>query len=91
MRGYRRIGSVDTIIVGGGEIMTEETGTGYIYWLASLRPVLLRWWHRTRLVLMGGIQPPTQWSNKQLFGRWRRHVDHVYCRSTIGVQTLRDA
>jgi len=33
---------IDGVIVGGGEILTEENPNSYWYWLVSLLPILIR-------------------------------------------------
>ena len=68
---------IDTIILGGGEIFTEESPHAYYYRLRSIRPALL---FEKNLYLMGGIQVPTKRINKVLFRRILRHTKQIFAR-----------
>jgi len=55
---------VDAVILGGWEILTEESPHSYRYRLQSIRPAFL--WRR-KLYIMGGVQIPRMFWNKILF------------------------
>lgn len=55
---------VDTVILGGWEILTEESPHSYYYWFWSIWPAFL--WKR-KLYIMWGVQIPKHSINKFLF------------------------
>ena len=68
---------IDTIILWGGEILTEESPHAYYYRFRSIRPALFC---QKKLYLMGGIQIPQKWRNKILFHWILKHTTQLLCR-----------
>lgn len=66
----------DAIIVGWGEILTEETPFSYWYWLASSFPFLMF----KKFYLMWWIQIPTKIRNKIPFSILKFFSDKIYLR-----------
>lgn len=66
----------DAIIVGGGEILTEETPYSYRYWLASVYPFLFF----KKFYLMGGVQIPQKARNKIPFKLLTFFSEKIYTR-----------
>lgn len=89
--------SCDQVIVGWGEILTEENPNSYWYWLVSLIPSLMRkLFAKTHIHLMWGIQLPKKNQNKILFGFllkqcssiWARDEETVYQLKTYGFKNI---
>ena len=68
---------IDTIILWGWEILTEESPHSYYYRFRSIRPALFL---RKKLYLMGGIQIPKKWWNKLLFKRLLSRAIKIFSR-----------
>jgi len=84
---YRKI---DSVIVGGGEIFTEENPNSYRYRLVSLLPILTKKMIvKTKIYLMGGIQIPQKNLNTKLFKEFLKHVTHIYARDLETVDNLK--
>lgn len=77
---------IDTIILGGGEMLTEEMPHAYYYRLNSLRPALF---FKKELILMGGIQVPKKRYNKLLFHRITKHTKRILSRDLDEIQALK--
>lgn len=80
--------NVDAVIIGGGEILTEESKNAYRYWNLGLLPLLWKF-KKTALYLMGGIQIPKKKKNLKLFRRLLSHTDGVLARDQESVQELK--
>jgi hypothetical protein len=78
---------IDTVILGGGEILTEESPHAYYYRLRSIRPALF--FHKT-LYLMGGIQIPKKRYNRLLCKRIFRHTKKIYTRDKEEIPEIQD-
>ena len=77
--------TTDTVIVGGGEILTEETSYCRIYWFMSIWISLIAW---KKLYLMGGIQIPKKIGNKLLYKLFTKKSEHIYARDYDTVREL---
>ncbi len=77
---YRKI---DAVIIGWGEIITEENRNSYRYRLVSLLPCL-----RKPRYLMGGIQVPKKLFNRFLFTRILKKTKHIFARDHETVDEL---
>lgn len=85
---YRKIHSV---IVGGGEILTEENPNSYRYRLVSLLPILIKKiLVKIDIYLMGGIQIPKKNLNVKLFNYLLKKTLHIYARDLETVDTLKN-
>ena len=81
--------SCDTVIVGWGEILTEENSNSYWYWLVSLLPSLMRkLFQQTHIYLMGGIQIPQKNQNKILFDFLLKQTKAIWARDEETVKEL---
>ncbi len=76
---------VDSIIIWGGEILTEEVPSTYWYWLVSIFPCLKQ---KPNIYLMWGIQVPKKERNKKLFDYLMKRVKYVYARDLESVYDL---
>ncbi len=77
---------MDSVIVWGGEILTEELPNNYRYWLVSIFPCLKK--HKN-IYLMGGIQVPKKWYNKKLFSFLLKKTNYIYARDLDSVYGLK--
>lgn len=75
---------IDAVIIGWGEILTEENKNSYRYRLVSLLPCI-----RKPRYLMGGIQLPTKWFNKLLYRILLKRTKHIFARDYESVQSLK--
>ncbi|MEI6426052.1 MAG: polysaccharide pyruvyl transferase family protein [Candidatus Absconditabacteria bacterium] len=81
--------SCDQVIVGGGEILTEENSNSYSYWLVSLVPSLMRkLFAKTEIHLMGGIQIPQKKQNTILFDFLLKQCSSIWARDEESVKEL---
>ena len=78
---YRK---VDAVIIGWGEIITEENKNSYRYRLISLLPCL-----RKPRYLMGGIQVPKKLFNRFLFTHILKRTKHIFARDYETVDELK--
>lgn len=92
LKSYR---AVDAVIIGGGEILTEESPSAYWYWNFWLLPFIRTFQPKEKgfsskisLYLMGGIQIPQKKINRWLFDRLLRHTDAIFARDEESVQKL---
>lgn len=81
---YRQI---DTVIIWGGEILTEESKNAYRYWNLALLPLADKL-KKINLYLMGGIQTPKKALNCKLFGWLLKRTKAVYARDEDSVHAL---
>lgn len=79
--------SVDSVIIGWGEILTEEIPSTYWYWLISIFPCLRK--KEKNIYLMWGIQIPKKWHNKKLLGYLLKKTKHIYARDLESVYELK--
>ena len=80
---------VDAVIIGGGEILTEESVHSYRYrnlWLLPLQAKL----NKTPVYLMGGIQIPKKKINQMLFRWLLSQTEGVFARDPESVEALKD-
>lgn len=82
--------SVDTVIIGGGEILTEESKDAYWYRNLGLLPLLGKLGKQVGVYLMGGIQIPKKWKNLTLFRWLLKRTRAIYARDKESVQALKD-
>jgi len=83
---YRKI---DSVIVGGWEILTEENPNSYRYRLVSILPILTRKLIvKTDIYLMWWIQIPKKSLNLKLFKELLKHTTHIYARDFETVDEL---
>ena len=78
---YRK---VDAVIIGGGEIITEENKNSYRYRLISLLPCL-----RKPRYLMGGIQIPKKILNRFLFNIILKKAKQIFARDNETINELK--
>lgn len=78
---------VDTVIIWGGEILTEESKNAYRYWNLALLPLADKL-KKINLYLMGGIQTPKKLLNCKLFGWLLKRTKAVYARDEDSVHAL---
>jgi len=81
---------VDAVILGWGEIITEENKNSYRYRLASLLPLLIggqACWKKPRY-LMGGIQLPKKFINRILFKKLLKRTKRIFARDHETVHEL---
>ena len=78
---------VDTVIIWGGEILTEESKNAYRYWNLALLPLADKL-KKINLYLMGGIQTPKKALNCKLFGWLLKRTKAVYARDEDSVHAL---
>ncbi len=76
---------VDGIIIGWGEILTEENHSSYRYWLASILPCP----KKIPLYLMGWIQIPKKRINKWLFTIILKRTKKIFARDHESVSELK--
>ena len=76
IKDLKKMFEVDSILVWGGEILTEETPFSYFYWFLSTW-ILLPF---KKLYLSGGIQIPSKWRNKLVFKILMKKAEKVYVR-----------
>lgn len=77
---------VDAVILGGGEILTEESSHSYYYRFWSIRPALF---FKKALYLMGGIQIPKLFWNKFLFKTILRKAKHIFSRDLEEIEHIK--
>lgn len=80
---------VDAVIIGGGEILTEESVNAYRYWNFGLLPLLGKL-AKIPVFLMGGIQVPKKQKNLILFRWLLRRTKAIFARDEESVQALQD-
>ncbi len=85
-RTLKKYKEVDSIIIGGGEILTEEVPSTYWYWLVSIFPCLKQ---KPNIYLMWWIQVPKKDRNKKLFDYLMKRVKYVYARDLESVYELK--
>lgn len=78
---------IDSIILWGWEILTEETKISYYYWLCSIWPSIF---FRKKLYIMWWVQIPKKRINKILFNLILRHTSHIYCRDFDWINNLKE-
>lgn len=78
---YKR---TEAVIIGGGEIITEENKNSYRYRLASLLPC----WNKPRY-LMGGIQVPKKRFNRFFFKILLKKTKRIFARDHDTVHELK--
>ena len=78
--------NIDTVILGWGEILTEESAHSYYYWFWSIWPALIL---RKNLYIMWGVQIPNKKVNKILFKWILRNTKKIYCRDFEWVSELK--
>jgi polysaccharide pyruvyl transferase WcaK-like protein len=76
----------DAIIIGGGEILTEENRNSYWYRLASILPC---WFKKIPIYLMGGIQVPRKNINKSLFKLLLNKTKKIFARDFESINELK--
>lgn len=84
-RTLKKYREVDSIIIGGGEIFTEEIPSNYRYRLLSIWPCLK---NKPNIYLMWWIQVPQKTLNKKLFNFLMNKVNYVYARDLESVYEL---
>ncbi|MCX6823092.1 MAG: polysaccharide pyruvyl transferase family protein [candidate division SR1 bacterium] len=77
----------DAIIIGGGEILTEENKNAYRYRLVSILPCLFK---KISIYLMGGIQVPKKSINKYLFKVLLNKTKKIFARDFESVNELKE-
>lgn len=77
----------DAIIIGGGEILTEENRNSYWYRLASILPCLFK---KIPLYLMWWIQVPSKNINKSLFKLLLNKTKKIFARDFESVNELKE-
>ncbi|MCK9466991.1 MAG: polysaccharide pyruvyl transferase family protein [Candidatus Absconditabacterales bacterium] len=77
---------MDSIIIGGGEILTEELPNNYRYWLVSILPCIKK---QKNIYLMGGVQIPKKRYNKKLFSFLLKKTKYIYARDLDSVYGLK--
>lgn len=77
----------DAIIIGGGEILTEENSNAYWYRLASILPC---WFRKIPLYLMWWIQVPNKNINKSLFKLLLNKTKKIFARDFESVNELKE-
>lgn len=85
-RTLKKYKEIDSIIIWGWEILTEEVPSTYRYRLLSIRPCIKQ---KPYVYLMGGIQVPQKEINKKLFKYLMNKVDYVYARDLESVYELK--
>lgn len=75
---------IDAVIIGGGEIITEENKNSYRYRLASILPCL----YKPRY-LMGWIQLPKKIINRFLFDIILKRTKHIFARDQETIHELK--
>lgn len=83
----KRFLEVDSIILGWGEILTEESPQSYHYRLRSIRPALF---FKKTLYLMGGIQIPKKWINRLLCKRIFHFTKGIYTRDKEEIESIQE-
>lgn len=81
----------DTIILWGGEILTEESPSAYRYRLVSMRPFLVaKCFHKKKyLYIMGGVQTPASPRKLKLLKFLLNRTTHLYLRDTQSVNEIK--
>lgn len=80
---YREI---DSIIIGGGEILTEENPNSYRYRLISILPCCFS---GAKIYLMWWIQVPKKEVNKWLFNLLLKNTERIYARDYECVNNIK--
>lgn len=80
--------SVDAVIIGGWEILTEESVNAYRYWNLGLLPLLWKL-HKTAIYLMWWIQIPKRIINLKLFRRLLSKTQGIFARDEDSVKQLK--
>lgn len=76
---------VDAVLIGWGEIITEENKNSYRYRLLSVLPCL-----KKPRYLMGGIQLPKKLFNRFLFKKILKRTKHIFARDNETVHELKE-
>lgn len=79
--------AIDTVILWGWEILTEESPHAYYYWLWSIRPALFL---RKNFYLMWWIQVPKKRWNIFLFKQLLRKTDAIYTRDFEEITAIKN-
>lgn len=81
----------DAVIIGWGEIITEENKNSYRYRWASLLPLLIggQACIKKPRYLMGGIQTPKKLFNRLLFKNMLKRTKHIFARDMETVNELK--
>lgn len=87
LRIYKKI---DSIILGGGEILSEENPNSYWYRLISMFPVLKQKKKQSQVCMMWGIQIPKKNLNLKLLKKLLKHSKFVYARDFETVEELKN-
>ncbi|MDD2537582.1 MAG: polysaccharide pyruvyl transferase family protein [Candidatus Absconditabacteria bacterium] len=95
---FHYFAEADCIILGGGEILTEENPRAYSYWILGMFPFFIRKWRETRfkrisqreLIIMGGIQIPKRKKNKRLLRLLLKQSNHNYLRDFQAVEEVKE-
>ncbi|MCF7835194.1 polysaccharide pyruvyl transferase family protein [Candidatus Gracilibacteria bacterium] len=87
LKEWKKYREIDSIIIGGGEIITEENPNSYRYRLVSILPY---YFTGAKIYLMGGIQVPKKEINKILFDFLLRKVEKIYARDNECVKELKN-
>ena len=77
----------DAIIIGGGEILTEENHNSYWYRVASILPC---WFRKIPIYLMWWIQVPRKNINKSLFKLLLNKTKKIFARDFQSVHELKE-
>ncbi len=77
---------INTVILGGGEIITEESPHSYYYRFWSLWPSFLP---KRKLYIMWWIQVPKKWWNKILFGLMMKLTSKIFCRDLEEIENIK--
>lgn len=78
----------DTIILGGGEILTEENPNAYRYWFWSMWALFF--FFKIQFIIMGGVQIPKSAFNLFLFRYMLKRVDTLYLRDFDAIAALEE-
>lgn len=78
---------IDSIIIWGWEILTEENPNSYRYRLVSILPCYFTW---AKIYLMWGIQIPKKILNRLLFDILLKRVEKIYARDDECVKELKN-
>jgi polysaccharide pyruvyl transferase WcaK-like protein len=81
----------NTVIIGWGEIITEENKHSYRYRLASIIPLLIggQACLKKPRYLMGWIQPPKKLFNRFLFKKILKRTKHIFARDLDTVHDMK--
>lgn len=92
LRDIKHYWKADSMILGGGEILTEEKPFGAFYWILSSWIFLFSktFQKNKNVYMMGGIQKASSWYNKKLFKYWLRTADGIFVRDMESYELLDD-